>query len=49
MDTPTGKRVRAHKAKGLTDQGANGSMFMNEAEGREMSVAEYFEKTYGLR
>ena len=49
MDTPTGRRVRAHKAKGLTDHGADKSMFNNEAEGRTMSVAEYFEKAYGLR
>ena len=49
MDTATGRRIRGHKARGLAANGPNESMFMNTAEGREMSVAEYYEKTYGIR
>ena len=35
------KRVRGHKAKGLTDRGAKDEYFHNEAEGRQMNVAEW--------
>ena len=49
MNTPSGRRVRGHKAKGLTKEGADRAMFHNEVEGREMSVAEYFEKAHGIR
>ncbi|KAK9811129.1 hypothetical protein WJX73_005016 [Symbiochloris irregularis] len=49
METAAGKRVRGHKAKGLTTEGADQCMFMNEKEGRQMSVAEYYHMEYGVR
>jgi eukaryotic translation initiation factor 2C len=44
--THLGEKKRRYKVKGLTEMGANKMMFMNEAEGREMSVAEYFESKH---
>lgn len=49
MDTRQGRRIRAHRAIGLSDNGADTAMFFHEAEGREMSVAEYYELAYGIR
>lgn len=41
---------RKYKVKGIkAEGGAASTFFMNEQEGREMSVAEYFEKQYNLR
>lgn len=39
----TGRRRKL--MQGLSERGADRTMFMNEAEGREMSVAEYFRAT----
>ncbi|PNW83955.1 hypothetical protein CHLRE_04g214250v5 [Chlamydomonas reinhardtii] len=40
-----GGRARRKMLTGLSEQGADRTMFMNEKEGREMSVAEYFRST----
>ena len=44
-----GNKKRTYKVKTLTTEGADQLMFENEQEGREMSVAEYFEKQYKMR
>lgn len=50
MTTLHGNTKRKYKVKGIkAEGGAAGTMFNNEAEGREMSVAEYFEKQYQVR
>lgn len=47
--THMGNRRRKYKVKELEAKGPAQLMFMNEAEGREMSVGEYFEKQYKMR
>jgi hypothetical protein len=47
--THMGTKKRLYKVKTLTDKGADALMFENEQEGREMSVAEYFEAQYKMR
>ena len=45
-----GNTKRSYKVKGIkADGGSANTFFMNEQEGREMSVAEYFEKQYNIR
>ena len=40
--------IRRWKAKGLTDRSAREMKFPVDEEGREISVAEYYQETYNL-
>ena len=44
-----GSRKRSHKAKGVTEQGADRQLFHSAKEGRDMSVAEYYLVEYDCR
>lgn len=50
MNPTHGNSKRTYKVRGIkAEGGAAGAMFQNEAAGREMSVAEYFEEQYKLK
>ena len=44
-----GGNKRGYKVKGLTENAADDCYFENDAEGKRMSVADYFTQSYGIK